>query len=154
MKHQIAIYITESQKSKKLDTKSLAAKSKLSETEIRRLKKDGTRLSLSPITFYKLITAFEDSFQDAIEIVYPGCDFTLKKHIPKERNEFGKLMSRFESSVNSLEEISDKTGITLNRLKQIYFKTGFPDSYELILLEKAVGLPPGDLFKELLGSAK
>lgn len=64
----------------------------------------------------------------------------------KERNAFGTFILKFEASVNSIEEISVKKGIDENRLKDLYFRRGPLEAYELLLIEKAVGKKQGELF--------
>lgn len=73
-------------------------------------------------------------------------DFKLK-----ERNAFGKFILKFETCVNSIEEISVKIGIDDNRLNDLYFRRGSLEAYELFLIEKAVGKKQGELFEEFYG---
>ena len=103
-------------------------------------------------TFYLIVKAFNDSINNATRIVFLNQKFDLNKWIPKERNEFGKIMSKYENIVNSLEEISAKTGINKIRLSELYYRKGALDAYELLFIEKAIGKKPGELFEELYGN--
>lgn len=131
------------------EDKILADKSKISAAEISRLKND-YRDGLSPITFIKLVKAFGDSIKEATTIIYPDLDLTLGKYVPPKRNVFGSLMTEYEVSENSPEQVAAKTGIPLKRIKLIYLRTGSPEAYELLLIEKAVGEESGFLFEKYL----
>ena len=148
--HRISIYIkSRMQNMGWYEDKILSERSKISTAEISRLKNDD-RNSLSPVTFIKLVKTFQDSIEEATKIIYPDLDLTIGKYSPPERNMFGSIMSEFELSKNSPEEISVKTGIPLKRIRLIYFKTGSPDTYELLLIEKAIGEKSGVLFEKYL----
>lgn len=133
------------------EDKILAEKSGISTAEISRIKK-GERESLSPSTFIRLVRAFGDSIEYATTAIYPDLDLTLGEYTLPKRNEFGNFMAQFEQkSVNTPEEVAAKTGIPLSRIKLIYFRTGSPEAYELLLIEKAIGKEPGSLFEGYYG---
>lgn len=126
----------------------LVTKSGLSKGEISKLG-SGKRTALSARVFYKLYTAFNDTCEEAIKTTYPNLDLTLNETYPKPRNLFGKCMETYEEVKNTIEIISTKTGIPLLRLKNLYYKTGAPEAYELILIERAVEEKPGAIFKKI-----
>lgn len=131
----------------------LAERSGISVSEIRKTKY-GIREKLTATKFYKLYTAFGDSCDDARKIVYPDLDLTLNIYEDKGRNDFGNFMSSFEAIKNSLDIISAKTGIRLARLKELYYRTGAPEAYELLLIEKAIDKSSGEIFEELFKKSK
>lgn len=54
-------------------------------------------------------------------------------------------------SVNSIQEISFRIGIDQNKLKDLYFRRGSLEAYELLLIEKAVEKKLGELFEKIYG---
>lgn len=151
MNHEISLYINARLLELKWQDKILSEKSGLSTGQISKLK-NGSITRLSANAFYLLVTAFDDSFLKATSLTYPNLkDFKLKKYNPKERNAFGDIMKETEVSVNSIEEISAKTGISEVRLSELYYRKGALEAFELILIEKAVGKNPGELFIKLYG---
>lgn len=130
--------------------KTLVDKSKISKGQISKLKK-GAVDRLSAETFYKIYTAFGDSCSKASKIVYPALDLTLKKYVAPKRSEFGQFMLQYEESKNSPEEVATKTGIDDDRIKEIYFRRGALEAYELLFIEKAVGKKQGTLFEGFFG---
>lgn len=132
------------------EEKEFLNKKIISQSELSKLKR-GDREGLTSKKFYRLYNGFQDTASNAAAIIYPDLDLTLNEYIPEARNEFGKFMSRYETSINSPEEISIKTGIELPRIKLIYLKTGAPEAYELLLIEKAIGKEQGELFEEYYG---
>lgn len=149
--HHAYRYIEIKLKELNLLEKFLFDKSVISRSELIKLK-NKKREGLTSKKFYKLYRGFGDTAIRAAAIIYPDLDLKLGDYIPAERNDFGKFMTQFERTQNSLEEIAAKTGIPLNRLRQIYFRTGSPEAYELLLIEKAVGKKPGELFEKYYGS--
>ncbi len=125
-----------------------AQQSKVSKGEISKIR-TAQRQGVSAKKFYLFYTAFGDSCEKATKQVYPNLNLSLKRYKPKERNEFGKFMQQFETNINSTEEIAAKTGIDENRLKELYYRRGALEAYELLLIEKAIGKRPGVLFEEL-----
>src|SRR5690606_31531177 len=109
------------------------------------------RKGLSAKSFYFLYTAFGDSCTEATKIVYPNLNLKLNEYQPKKRNLFGSFMEQFETMVNSIEELSVKTGISENRLKDLYFRKAALEAYEFLLIEKAIGKEPGELFENFYG---
>ncbi|SKC10660.1 hypothetical protein SAMN05660841_04272 [Sphingobacterium nematocida] len=146
--HSIANYINNRLESLNWTVADLAVKSTISQGEISKIL-TGARKGLKADVFYKIYTAFGDSCVKASKIVYADLDLKLQKYKPKERNTFGTFMEQFETTVNSLEEISVKTGIDENRLKDLYFRKGSLEAYEMLLIEKAIGKKPGELFANL-----
>lgn len=132
----------------KWSDKILVEKSRVSKGQISKLKA-GQVERLTAEVFYKIYSAFGDSCAKASKVVYPDLDLKLNKYKPKERNNFGKFMQQFETSKNSIEEISAKTGIDENRLKDLYYRRGALEAHELLLIEKAVGKKQGELFGEV-----
>ncbi|MBK1442671.1 hypothetical protein JHJ32_21910 [Parapedobacter sp. ISTM3] len=133
--------------------KTLVDKSEISKGQISKLKK-GLVERLTAETFYKIYTAFGDLCSKASKIVYPTLDFKINKYVAPERSDFGQFMLQFEESKNSPEEVATKTGIDDERIKEIYFRRGALEAYELLLIEKAVGKNPGELFEAFFGQKK
>lgn len=151
MTHHIDKYILEKLKALSWPDKVLAERSTLSKGQISKLK-NGSVDKLSALAFYLIVKAFEDKFSVAIKIIFPDLrKIKLKSYKPRERNTFGLLMSKYERSDNTIEEIAAKTGITEVRLFELYFRNGSLQAYELILIEQAIGKKPGELFEELYG---
>ena len=146
-KHYAYAYIEQKLKELNISEQFLFDKSIISRSEFIKLK-NGEREGLTYKKFYKLYKGFDDTAINAATVIYPDLDLTLAKYTPPQRNEFGSLMNQFEKSENSPEEIAAKTGIPLSRIKQIYFRTGSPEAYELLLIEKAVGKNLGELFEK------
>lgn len=151
MIHQIDKYIIKRLQELSWQDKELALKSTISKGQISKLKK-GSIEKLSAETFYLLVRAFGDEFATAQIIVYPQLkNNKLKQYKPKDRNSFGVLMRKYETSNNTIEEIAAKTDIPEGRLFELYFRRGGLEAYELLLIEKAIGKEPGDIFEELYG---
>lgn len=146
-KHHAYKYIEEKLKRLNLTEAFLFDKKIVSRSELVKLKNE-EREGLTFKKFYKLYKGFGDTTLNAASIVYPDLDLTLGEYTPPKRNDFGEFMSQFESNENSPEEIAAKTGIPLPRIKQIYFRTGSPEAYELLLIEKAVSKNSGELFEK------
>ncbi|SKC11140.1 hypothetical protein SAMN05660841_04308 [Sphingobacterium nematocida] len=121
------------------------------------------RQGVSLHSFYNIAINSGDTIENARKSVYPHRNFNLKKvktdkKDTNSRNKFGSYMKEnFETdgveyipSKNSFDIIQQKTGITEKRLKEIYFKTGAPEPYEFLLIEKAVGKKAGEMMKEYL----
>lgn len=146
--HSIANYINNRLESLNWTVADLAVKSTISQGEISKILA-GARKGLKADVFYKIYSGFGDSCSKATKLVYPDLDLKLKKYKPKARNTFGAFMERFETSINSIEEISVKTSIDENRLKDLYFRKGSLEAYEMLLIEKAIGKKAGELFTAL-----
>lgn len=153
MNHRIDKYILGRLEELEWFDKILVDKSGISKGQISKLKK-GLVERLSAETFYKVYTAFGDSCSKASKIVYPTLDFKLNKYNPPKRSDFGKFMSQFEESKNSPEEVATKAGIDDDRIREIYFRKGALEAYELLLIEKAVGKEQGELFEGFFGQKK
>lgn len=153
MKHHIDTYIKSSLSKSIWIDKDLVENIGLSKGQVSKLK-NGSVERLTAEVFYRIYTAFGDTCTSAVKVVYPDLNLKLNKYKPKERNTFGKFIQQLETSVNSLEEISVKTGIDENRLKDLYFRRGSLEAYELLLIEKAVGKKQGELFEGFYGKKK
>lgn len=148
IKTMIVEYIINRLNSLNWTIKDLSKQSKISQGELSKIL-NRTRKGLKAKTFYNIYSAFGDSCSIAANFVFPNLDLNLKIYRPKKRNEFGTFMQRYETSINTIEEISIKTGINENRTKDLYFRKGSLEAYELILIEKAVEKKKGELFNEL-----
>ena len=148
MNHKLSIYIDEKLKQKSLKDKDLVLSSKLSKGRISTLK-NKYQGKITPMALYSIVIGLDDNIKNASKIIYPN--LKLKVYKPKERNKFGTLMRNYETVINSLEEISGKTGIEETRLSEIYYRNGAPEAWELLLIEMAVGEQPGALFEKLYG---
>ncbi|MDO5638191.1 MAG: helix-turn-helix transcriptional regulator [Myroides sp.] len=151
MKHKIDIYIKNKLQELNLKDNQLADLSGISPSQISKFKNRQVS-KLSAQAFYSIVTAFNDTLENAIKIVYDVNKIKLNQYIKKDRNAFGTLMLQFETSKNSIQEISKKTGIKETRLNELYYRNGALEAYELILIEKAIGIRTGELFKKLFNT--
>lgn len=151
MKHKIDIYIKNKLQELNLKDNQLADLSGISPSQISKFKNRQVS-KLSAQAFYAIVTAFNDTLENAIKIVYDVNKIKLNQYIKKDRNAFGTLMLQFENSKNSIQEISKKTGIKETRLNELYYRNGALEAYELILIEKAIGIRTGELFKKLFNT--
>lgn len=148
VKHNIGSYITEKLAELKMQDKILVDKSGISKGQISKLK-SGSVERLSAETFYLIVKAFDDKIDKAVKVIYPSLNLDLNKEKTKTRNSFGKLMLQFETKINTLEQIAVRTGISTIRLTELYYRKGSPEAYELILIEKAIGVKSGVIFEQL-----
>lgn len=148
MNHKIHIYIAQKTQEFNWKDNQLAMKSGISPGQISKLKNENIT-KLYAQTFYNIVKAFDDNFENAIKIVFNIKEIKLKKYIPKKRNSFGNIMKEYEKENNVIDEISAKTGIELIRLNELYFRNGSLEAYELLLIEKAIGLKYGILFEKI-----
>lgn len=146
--HNLKEYINETLKEKNWNAVDLVRLSGISASDISKYRK-GTIIRLKAEVFYRIYTAFEHSCSKATKAVFPNLDLKINKYKPKQRNAFGNFMKQFETNINSLEEVAAKTGINENRLKELYYRKGVVEAYELLLIEKAVGKKQGELFGEI-----
>ena len=151
MKHKIDIYIKNKLQELNLKDNQLADLSGISPSQISKFKNRQVS-KLSAQAFYSIVTAFNDTLENAIKIVYDVNKIKLNQYIKKDRNAFGTLMLQFENSKNSIQEISKKTGIKETRINELYYRNGALEAYELILIEKAIGIRTGELFKKLFNT--
>ncbi|MGG5504920.1 hypothetical protein ACPDHQ_16000 [Myroides odoratimimus] len=111
------------------------------------------REGLKAETFYNIYIAFGKGlkFEAFVFSIYP----TLKGYYSskvkvltkgKKRSPFGLFMLQFEITENTLSKIADKTSIAEVRLKQLYFGKGAIEAFELLLIENALEMTPGELF--------
>ncbi len=152
MGHKINQYILERLEDLNWFDKTLVEKSGISKGQISKLKK-GVVERLTAETFYKIYTAFGDACSKASNKVYPTLNLKLMKYSAPKRSDFGQFMLQFEESKNSPEEIAARTGIDDDRIKEIYFRRGALEAYELLLIEKAVGKKQGELFEGFYGNS-
>lgn len=148
--HFVDVYIKGRLESLNWSPTYFAKKIKVSQGEISKIL-NKERHGLKADVFYKIYTGFGESCTKATKIVYPHLNLRLNKYIPETRNTFGKFMQEFEENKNSIEEIAAKTGISETRLRNLYFGKGSPEAFELLLIEKAIGAEPGELFERLYG---
>lgn len=138
----------------------LAQKTGVSHGEISKIITED-RKSVSLHAFYNIAVNSGDTVEKARDAVYPHRSFELSKITParkskKSRTNFGQYMKdHYETKIidiaddkNSFENILARTGIPEQRLKDIYFNTGAPEPYEVLLIEKAVGKAPGELMAD------
>jgi len=131
----------------------LSKQSSISQGEISKIQ-SGRRKRLKAEVFFKIYKAFGDTCEAATKIVYPSLTLLLNNYSPKERNQFGSFMKQFEVNKNSIEEIAQKTRISENRLKDLYFRIAAPEAHELLLIEKAIGKKQGELFEAIYGEER
>lgn len=109
--------------------------------------------SVSLHSFYKIAVLSGDTIENVIQAVYTHRDLELKTGEKiEERSNFGIFM-RDEVEVegkNGFDFILNRTGIDKKRLTDIYYNTGAPEPYELILIEKATGRETGELMKKFV----
>ena len=121
------------------------------------------RQGVSLTSFYLIAVNSGDTIENARDYVYPHRKFNLKKvkidtKEKKSINKFGLYMKEnfdsdtieYSAGKNSFETIHQKTGIEEKRLKDIYYKTGAPEPFEFLLIEKAVGKKPGEMMKDYI----
>lgn len=151
-KENIKKYLEGGLKDQNITSLQFANRANLSASEVSKIK-NGLRHNLAAKTFYSLYSGFGHSCESAVEHIYPNMDLTMKPYVSRLRSNFGKAVELYERSKNSIEEISAKTGIDLNRLKELYFEQGAPETQELLLIERAFGLKMGTLFSKLFKPA-
>jgi len=146
--NNLANYINKNLILKNWEAIELSKVSGINPSDISKYRK-GTVQKLKADIFYKIYKAFDDSCSSATKIIYPELDLKLNKYKPKKRNEFGHFMAQFEQNKNSIEEISAKTDINEQRLKELYYRNASVEAHELLLIEKAIGKKQGELFEEI-----
>lgn len=149
MKHRIHTYILQRLKELDWTDRKLVERSNISKGQISKLK-NGEVEKLTAETYYKLYKALKNTASQASKIVFEKIE--INDYKPVKRNKFGSFMLQFENSANSIDEISQKTGIKKTRLKELYFKKGALEAYELLLIEKAIGKEEGTIFEILYGN--
>ncbi|MDM1384269.1 transcriptional regulator [Myroides marinus] len=144
--HKIGDYIEFKKRISGFTEEFLAMQTDLSQSHINKLK-NGNVPKLSALTFYKIVTVFGGDFKEAIKIVFPDFPNNILKKVPqKKRNQFGTFMLKFENVTNTPKIISIKTGIPEARILDLFFRNGSLEAFELLLIEKAIGKKPGELF--------
>lgn len=145
-----------------LTHENFAKKVNISKGEISKILNDN-RQGVSLTSFYLIAVNSGDTIENARDYIYPHRKFNLKKvkidtKEKKSTNKFGLYMKEnFDSDTieyvggkNSFDIIQQKTGIEEKRLKDIYYKTGAPEPFEFLLIEKAVGKKPGEMMKDYI----
>lgn len=150
-KENLQRYVKESLKNQGLTSLALAKRANLSTSEVSRIK-NGIKGKFPAKTFYCLYSGFGHTCEWAVENVFPKIDLTMEPYKPRKRNSFGKSIESYEKSRNTIEEISAKTTIDINRMKELYFEQGSPEAHELLLIERALDLKMGTLFSKLFKS--
>lgn len=148
--HNLKDYLNKTLKEKNWNAIDLVRLSGISASDISKYRK-GTIIRLKAEVFYRIYIAFGHNCSKATKTVFPNLDLNINNYKPKQRNAFGKFMEQFETSINSLEEVAAKTGINETRLKELYYRKGVIEAYELLLIEKAIGKKQGELFGEIYG---
>ncbi|MCC9043584.1 helix-turn-helix transcriptional regulator [Myroides sp. M-43] len=144
--HKIDDYIKIKMQEEGITEPILAQKSGLSTGHINKLK-NGNVAKLSASTFYKLVTAFDRDFVYASDIVFPTLkNIELNKLPEVKRNKFGTLMLEFEKVINTPKNIAIITGISEERIFELFNRNGGLEAYELLLIEKAIKKKVGELF--------
>lgn len=143
-------YIILKKKELGLSNEKLAKACKISNGEISKLI-NMERQSISPKTFYLLYTGVKDNFSNIFNFVYNSYEFSLNKYVPKKRSELGHIIMKHETQQNNIEEVSAKTGISLTRLKNLYYTDISFTTEEIILIEMSLKLKGGEIFEELYG---
>src|SRR5690606_15345427 len=136
MKHKIDIYIKNKLQELNLKDNQLADLSGISPSQISKFKNRQVS-KLSAQAFYSIVTAFNDTLDNAIKIVYDVNKIKLNQYLSKDRSACGTLMLHSENSKNSRQEISNKTGIKETSLNESYYRNGPLEADELIVIEKA-----------------
>lgn len=143
-------YIVYKKKELGLTNEKLAIQCKISSGEISKLI-TMERKSISSKTFYLIYKGVKDNFSTIFNFVYEGHKFSLNKYVPKNRSELGNIITKYETLKNNIEEVSAKTGISLTRLKNLYYNDSSITTEEIILIEMSLELKGGELFEELYG---
>lgn len=148
--HKIDQYIIRLSKDYGLSDKDISLKTGISPSQISKLK-NGTVERLTASVFYKLVVAYNSDFLKAINITFPNESFKMNAIVREKRSKLGELLLGFEVRENTLKDISQLTGIKETRLYDLMYRNGAPEAYELILIEKALGKAPGELFEMYFG---
>lgn len=109
------------------------------------------------VFLYHLFVAFDLEFASLIERIYPGIlresvIEVLDEPSTRKRNAFGTFMFQFEKEDEQVFNLSKLTGIDAVRLDNLFYSDASLQAYELILIEKALGKAPGELFEMYFGS--
>jgi transcriptional regulator with XRE-family HTH domain len=104
------------------------------------------RKSVSLYSFYKIAILSGDMIENVRDTVYTKRNLELVTDYKlEERTNFGTFMRDEVEGDNTFDIIMCKTGIEKQRLIDIYYNTGAPEPFELLLIEKATGRKPGEL---------
>lgn len=114
------------------------------------------RQGVSAKNFYLIYKGVGHTCAHAMRMVYPDLKLVNIKYTVPERNEFGNLMLQFESGIdaNSPNILAQRTGISNQRMTDLYFKNGAAQAYELLLIEHAIGKRSGELFEMLYSESR
>lgn len=107
--------------------------------------------SVSLHSFYKISVLSGDTIENVRDAVYTKRNLELVTDYKlEERTNFGTFMRDEVEGDNTFDNIMCKTGIEKQRLIDLYYNTGAPEPYELLLIEKATGRQPGELMKKYI----
>ncbi|NVM66896.1 transcriptional regulator with XRE-family HTH domain [Mucilaginibacter sp. SG538B] len=130
----------------------VTVKTNIPSYEISRIR-NGEIVAINADKFYLISLAINISIDIFLKRAYSNLKLVNEGVITRLPNStdvtsLGAILKPYED--NSLKGISLKTGIALQRLKDLSKKkTAIVLAHELILIEMALGKTPGDLFKEL-----
>lgn len=107
--------------------------------------------SVSLHSFYKIAVLSSDTIENVRDAVYTKRNLELATDYKlEERTNFGTFMRDEVEGDNTFDIIMCKTGIEKQRLIDIYYNTGAPEPFELLLIEKATGRKPGELMEKYI----
>lgn len=111
----------------------------------------GKRQKISAKNFYHIYRYFDETIEHLKNLLYPNLNLKEVEDPFINRNKFGQLMKKFEANENifSPEKISNKTGINIRRIIDLYTKSSNIYADELLLIEMALEINQGELFEEL-----
>ncbi|QMV68741.1 hypothetical protein HS960_14245 [Sphingobacterium paramultivorum] len=107
--------------------------------------------SVSLYSFYKIAILSGDTIENVRDTVYTKRNLELVTDYKlEERTNFGTFMRDEVEGDNTFDIIMCKTGIEKQRLIDIYYNTGAPEPFELLLIEKATGRKTGELIEKYI----
>lgn len=113
--------------------------------------------TLSAERLYLIIKTYSDRFEEAMDLIYPNLELPIKRSKTFENNRtiLEDILFPLPKNYMPLEEISYKTDIDIERLKEILTKpTVVVSASEMILLEKVKNIKKGSLFNAQFGHMK
>jgi hypothetical protein len=139
---------------KKIDSITVANAIKISDKILSHLKTQRTTLTAERL--YSIGKFYKDPIAITINAIYPNLRLPnrlIKTFEKEEETELGKLFFPKQKKHATLKEISYKTGISVDRLRDIMSKKStIIRASELILLEMASERKTGELFTYLFKS--
>jgi hypothetical protein len=107
--------------------------------------------SVSLHSFYKISVLSGDTIENVRDTVYTKRSLELVTDYKlEERTNFGTFIRDEVEGDKTFDNIMCKTGIEKQRLIDLYYNTGAPEPYELLLIEKATGRQPGELMEKYI----